>query len=148
MMSEELKPVNCGCGGSCNTQFDCNESKPWYCECDSCGIVTLCYDTEAEAIQAWNRAMSGNVQECAKDARCTERMAKVENKWHWNCDPYDESTSPTEAGYYRIIDEDGTEMTDYFFGEPRMTRIGIGYWATCEKTILAWSRLEVTDGMA
>lgn len=77
-----------------------------------------------------------------------ERTAKVENKWHWSCDPYDESTSPTEAGYYRIIDEDGTEMTDYFFGEPRMTRIGIGYWATCEKTILAWSRLEVTDGMA
>ena len=74
-----------------------------------------------------------------------ERTAKMENKWHWNCDPYDESTSPTEAGYYRIIDEDGTEMTDYFFGEPRMTRIGIGYWATCEKTILAWSRLEVTD---
>ena len=74
-----------------------------------------------------------------------ERMAKVENKWHWNCDPYDESTSPTEAGYYRIIDEDGTEMTDYFFGEPRITGRGIGYWATCEKTILAWTRLEVTD---
>lgn len=74
-----------------------------------------------------------------------ERTAKVENKWHWSCDPYDESTSPTEAGYYRIIDEDGTEMTDYFFGEPRITGRGIGYWATCEKTILAWSRLEVTD---
>ena len=74
-----------------------------------------------------------------------ERTAKVENKWHWNCDPYDDSTSPTEAGYYRIIDENGTEMTDYFFGEPRMTGHGIGYWATCEKTILAWSRLEVTD---
>ncbi len=74
-----------------------------------------------------------------------ERTAKMENKWHWNCDPYDDSTSPTEAGYYRIIDEDGTEMTDYFFGEPRITGRGIGYWATCEKTILAWSRLEVTD---
>lgn len=74
-----------------------------------------------------------------------ERTAKVENKWHWNCDPYDDSTSPTEAGYYRIIDEDGTEMTDYFFGEPRITGRGIGYWATCEKTILAWTRLEVTD---
>ena len=99
--------------------------------------IPECFDSE-RAIEALEKLPSAE----------QERTAKVENKWHWNCDPYDESTSPTEAGYYRIIDEDGTEMTDYFFGEPRMTRIGIGYWATCEKTILAWTRLEVTDGMA
>lgn len=50
-------------------------------------------------------------------------------KWHWNFDVYDESDSPTEEGLYYIIDDEGNEMIDYFFGEPRITPIyalGIG----------------------
>ena len=143
-MNEELKPVRCGCGGEVAVHKQLAGEYEVYCR--RCFITTDNYYTEAEAIQAWNTAMGANLEkEQIKGANVPERTAKVENKWHWNCDPYDDSTSPTEAGYYRIIDENGTEMTDYFFGEPRMTGHGIGYWATCEKTILAWSRLEVTD---
>ena len=64
-------------------------------------------------------------------------------KWNMTLDIYDESTSPKKPGYYRIIDMYGNEMTDYFFGEPRITRNGIGYWRKCENPIIAWR--EVTD---
>lgn len=136
-MSDELKPVRCGCGGEANTRSYVNtfhvteDGYDHTVYCSKCNIETKMYDTETEAIEAWNRAMGS-----------TEKSSVVERKWHINFDPYDESTSPKEKGYYRIIEEDGTEKTDYFFGEPRMTGHGIGYWATSEKTIIAWTRLE------
>ena len=124
-----LKPVRCGCGGEAQTGKSYGAF--YSVECMNCGMQSGYYDTEAEAITAWNRAMGS-----------TEKSSTVERKWHINFDPYDESTSPKEKGYYCIIEEDGTEKTDYFFGEPRMTGHGIGYWATSEKTIIAWARLE------
>lgn len=74
-----------------------------------------------------------------------QTVFRVDNKWHFSFDPYDESTSPTEAGYYRVIDEYGTEMVDYFFGKPTITPRGIGYWAKCENVIIGWSKLEITE---
>ena len=131
-MNEELKPVRCGCGGEAKVQrVRTLKSHLIVVMCTKCEIATNYYTNEAEAIQAWNCAMGS-----------TEKSSVVERKWHINFDPYDESTSPKEKGYYRIIEEDGTEKTDYFFGEPRMTGHGIGYWATSEKTIIAWTRLE------
>ena len=67
------------------------------------------------------------------------------DRWTWNFDVYDESDSPTEEGYYRIIDDEGYEMTDYFFGEPRMTPRGIGYWRDGTRPIIAWKRAEQTE---
>ena len=63
-------------------------------------------------------------------------------KWHWNFDVYDESDSPTEEGLYYIIDDEGNEMIDYFFGKPRITKAGIGYWEKCERPIIAWRKAE------
>lgn len=128
-MTDDMKPVRCGCGGEARIEahYDINGADIWQLRCPCCGIKIGDRRTESEAITAWNKAMSS---------------AEPERKWHINFDPYDESTSPKEKGYYRIIEEDGTEKTDYFFGEPRMTGHGIGYWATSEKTIIAWARLE------
>ena len=70
-------------------------------------------------------------------------MSKI--KWTWNFDVYDESDSPTEEGYYRIIDDEGNETTDYFFNEPRMTHHGIGYWRDAERPIIAWRFLGKDD---
>ena len=56
-MTDELKPVPCGCGGE--TRF-ITIGKPAYSfrvMCKKCHCVTGFYDTEAEAITAWNRAM-------------------------------------------------------------------------------------------
>ena len=61
-MTDELKPVRCGCGGEAKvstwtgtmatTINDCNVV---YCE--TCGMQTKRFKTEAEAIEAWNRTM-------------------------------------------------------------------------------------------
>ena len=83
-MTDEMKPVKCGCGGEANIytyEAIWKKTEDGYQRsvgCLKCGISTQLYDTEAEAVKAWNRAMSGNGQEYAKDARCSERTAKVE----------------------------------------------------------------------
>jgi len=55
-MTDELKPVRCGCGGEAHVM------QPSYTHCrvvmcPKCGIKTAFMNTEAEAIEAWNRAM-------------------------------------------------------------------------------------------
>lgn len=52
-MSEELKPCKCGCGGWAITDFNYG----FYLYCHDCGIMTTEYDTEAEAIEMWNKAI-------------------------------------------------------------------------------------------
>ena len=60
-MTEELKPVRCGCGGEAvvrHIEKTSNLPKDrWYIGCPKCDICTGLYDTEAEAVQAWNKAM-------------------------------------------------------------------------------------------
>ena len=60
-MNEELKPVNCGCGGEAKiyswNEEDDVQSIHYHTICMNCGIETNAYDTEIEAIEAWNRAM-------------------------------------------------------------------------------------------
>ena len=60
--NEELKPVRCGCGGL--AEVDCylgdnNNHDLYYVYCQKCYIQSANYKTEAKAITAWNRAMSG-----------------------------------------------------------------------------------------
>ena len=63
-MTDELKPVRCGCGGEATTGTIFYEGavrygikQQYYAECQNCKTRTFRYDTEAEAITAWNRAM-------------------------------------------------------------------------------------------
>ena len=60
-MTDELKPVRCGCGGEAKVRTyirtDHIEDPYHYVQCDECRISTVLYLTEAEAIEAWNRAM-------------------------------------------------------------------------------------------
>jgi hypothetical protein len=60
-MTDELKPVRCGCGGEAKVSkidksFLGGEFVYGY-RCEKCGIATLWYASETEAIKAWNRAM-------------------------------------------------------------------------------------------
>ena len=61
MKTDELKPVPCGCGGEAKVGHIKKTSyllkDRWYIGCPKCDICTGIYDTEAEAIEAWNRAM-------------------------------------------------------------------------------------------
>ena len=65
-MTDELKPVRCGCGGEAKVEWangydpfaEKRKSNLWYgVICKKCKIQTKAYYTEAEAITAWNRAM-------------------------------------------------------------------------------------------
>ena len=65
----ELKPVNCGCGGEAKV-YD-NEVRHefgishYVVECRKCGIITKWKNTEAEAVQAWNKAMGAGKDDIA-----------------------------------------------------------------------------------
>ena len=50
----------CGCGGEAWTRHD-PRTRTWRGYCATCYIATEEKATEAEAITAWNRAMSGRV---------------------------------------------------------------------------------------
>ena len=61
-MTDELKPVNCGCGGEAMIRkHTFYRAMPLYqVRCPECGIATSTRNTEAEAITAWNRAMGAD----------------------------------------------------------------------------------------
>ena len=62
--TDNLKPVRCGCGGEAELYHNFGGLSFIYCK--SCDITTTGYDTEAEAIEAWNTAMSGSAEEKLK----------------------------------------------------------------------------------
>lgn len=69
-----IELIRCGCGGEASMCYGFEHRNIYAVECDKCGICTCDYNTEAEAIQAWNRAMSGS----AEKSSVVERTAKVE----------------------------------------------------------------------
>jgi len=68
----DLKPVPCGCGGRPIIEY--GEDGICRVRCSFCLTGTVYHRNKAEAIEAWNRAMSG-----AKDINVPdkERTAKV-----------------------------------------------------------------------
>ncbi len=59
MMTEELKPVRCGCGGEAKVIMLIPEV--YAVECSKCWIRTGSpAKTEAEAVTAWNKAMGAD----------------------------------------------------------------------------------------
>ena len=68
-MTEESKPVRCGCGGEAKIIHGDYRTSVY---CTNCGIQTCYYATETEAVTAWNGAMSG-----VAETATTERTAKV-----------------------------------------------------------------------
>ena len=78
-MSDDLKPVRCGCGGEANIHKDDSAfgQMPIYTvSCNICGMRSGRRSTEAEAITAWNLAMSGS----AEKSSVVERTAKATRK--------------------------------------------------------------------
>ena len=60
MAENEVRPVDCGCGGTAIVR-EGRASASWWVECSKCGISTLwairsCH-SRADAIRIWNRAM-------------------------------------------------------------------------------------------
>ena len=66
-----LKPTRCGCGGEARIGKIYGDA--WTVECTECGLQSGCYDTEAEAVEAWNKAMG------AKDINVPNKFATDTN---------------------------------------------------------------------
>ena len=73
-MNNELKTIQCGCGGEAKTVL--NEFYNYLTHCLVCGMSTRAFDTEAEAITAWNKAMG------AKDINVPNKFATDTNVWN------------------------------------------------------------------
>lgn len=72
-MTDELKPVRCGCGGEAKVApYHGDGYESFYVYCQNCNIDSDYYETEAEAVTAWNRAMGST-----EDFSTVERTAKV-----------------------------------------------------------------------
>lgn len=86
-MSEDLKPVRCGCGGEAVVGY--TESCLCYVECQKCLTETRFFRTEAEAITSWNKAMGTNartlMQAFTYDATCAicDKKKKERKTGEW-----------------------------------------------------------------
>lgn len=57
-MTDEMKPVRCGCGGEAAVLTGYYEKQVYFIvKCWECGTQTCHKRTKAEAISAWNKAM-------------------------------------------------------------------------------------------
>ena len=76
-MTDKLTPVRCGCGGEAEVHIMGHEliNAQYYINCEKCDTRTWFFDTEAEAVTAWNKAMG-----VSKMENTTERTVKVERK--------------------------------------------------------------------
>ena len=82
-MSKKQKPIRCGCGGEARTGKIYGDA--WTVECTECGIQSGCYDTEEEAIAAWNEAMGIERKEPNTTKRdLIDRKATIEELYKIN----------------------------------------------------------------
>ena len=93
-MTDELKPVQCGCGGEAEVRphIANNTTRTFFVICPKCGMRSWRFRERAEAITAWNRAMSGSTEEKLKafwdgmsaemkeERKTGDRTAKVRDK--------------------------------------------------------------------
>ena len=91
-MTDKLTPVRCGCGGEAQVRDYSRFGGAFILvECERCGTQTDLYPTEAEAIQAWNRAMG------AKDINVPNKFATDTNVGD------KERTAKVETGHKSVI---------------------------------------------
>lgn len=95
-MTDELKPVRCGCGGKAVIYVTHWWGKCYVCECEECGTASRPCTTEAEAIEAWNRAM-GNRMELQTVKERTAKAEKVDTN-----SPHSQIYKCCKCGQYEV----------------------------------------------
>lgn len=100
--------------------------------CDACDMYERTADEFGlKLLEMGNSSLSADVAEVKH------------GKWHFAPeDLLDVTDAPKEEGWYRIITMDGEEATDYFFGEPTLTKNGVSYWLKSTKAIKAWAKMD------
>ena len=87
-MSEELKPVRCGCGGEAEVlKFN---NKTWIVMCNKCRTSSENYTSRDKAIVAWNRAIG---------ATNLQIVVKKISEFCGNCPKNNSDCNPTDGDY-------------------------------------------------
>jgi len=87
-MSDELKPVRCGCGGEAQIakKYLMGNLPDVYVLCGNCSIRTGEYYSEAEAIEAWNKAMGWRKAKVVEhDASITDTDGYKYHRFEYIC---------------------------------------------------------------
>lgn len=92
-MTDELKPVRCGCGGEAKVDWTTiNGAYMAGVVCQKCGMKTASvwqrHDKDkaiAEAIQAWNRAMGNRMELQTVKERKKEKWQRRKGSDCWEC---------------------------------------------------------------
>ena len=116
-MTDEMKPVRCGCGGEAEViKHTFHGASPSYgVECTNCHAESWqFYDTEAEAITAWNRAMGSHTTVCTTEDGVYTSGCTITN-----------TSSPNE---------DFHPVRDCMVGAERTVKVDelCGKWGKCE----------------
>jgi len=130
-MSNELKPVRCGCGGEVVVgHIEKTSYLPkdrWYIGCPKCDICTGLYDTEAEAIEAWNTAMGTNTRRLLEVLVHDATDTNVGRKFDKDIDvPVKERTAKVIEHDASVTDTDGYKYhrSEYLCGACKKKVIG------------------------
>lgn len=112
-----LKPVNCGCGGEAIYGKWVRKAGviAHAVGCKNCGIQTKPYPTEAEAITAWNRAMSGSAEEKLKafwDGMSAE-MKEEQKKGKWQRRKGSDCWECSQC--HAVLENDDLGMHNFYF---------------------------------
>jgi hypothetical protein len=132
-MSDELKPVRCGCGGEAIIGLkEWEDRKGNYHEnsfvyCNDCSISTGGYLTEAEAIEAWNTAMGTNTRKLLEVLVHDATDTNVGDKFDKDIDvPAKERTAKVVEHDASVTDTDGYKYhrSEYLCGACKKKVIG------------------------
>ena len=84
-MSEELKPVKCGCGGEakvCKSPLE--DGYCYFVKCERCETATNIFVKVEEAIMAWNKAMGADrgLDEWCTDCKEYDQEKHCCHRWN------------------------------------------------------------------
>ena len=117
-MSEELKPVRCGCGGEaevCKSPLE--DGYCYFVKCERCETATNIFVKVEEAIMAWNKAMGADrgLDEWCTDCKEYDQEQRCCHRWNRVIkyvvdevrEKYDERTAKAKVNF---------KDENYFFG--------------------------------
>lgn len=120
-MTDELKPVPCGCGGEAEVLKFNNET--WLVMCNKCRTSSENYTSKDKAITAWNRAMG------AKDIN-------IPNKFATDTNVGNEIICCKDCKYSHMTIDGLCKYCDIWFPEEEMYADGKHFCASAEKRML------------
>ena len=82
----DSEPVRCGCGGEAKVfETPLKDCEGYFVQCDSCKTATFLWLSEAEAVQAWNRAMGKRDESSQVERKTGAWLLSNDDGAYWVC---------------------------------------------------------------